>query len=191
MSINNDTNNHSESSDSEDFASRTEQKKAVQEFRSLGEQLVKLNQEKLNQIPLSDELAHAIDTAKRIKSHNALKRQFQFIAKLIRKDNVEAIQSTLAKFQQQDNLDPAYTKKAEQWRDRLINEGNSALSEFINKHPESNRQRLGQLLRAATKEHNSIQVVLSENVDNSNKAKEKITNKHKRALFKELKAIIS
>jgi ribosome-associated protein len=40
----------------------------------------------------------------------------------------------------------------ERWRDRLISEGNDALTELMDEHPQADRQKLRHLVRNAQKE---------------------------------------
>ena len=65
--------------------SRTQKKKAAASLQDLGERLVKLPDEQLDQIKLPGDLLAAVKAAKTIKKHNPLSRQMQHIGSLMRK----------------------------------------------------------------------------------------------------------
>ncbi|ODS23888.1 hypothetical protein AB835_06565 [Candidatus Endobugula sertula] len=167
--------------DDECLISRTEQKKAARKLVLLAEQLVALSDTMLLNIPLSDELRNAIGTAKKIKVGNPLKRQMHFIAKLIRKTGPEPIHTALDNLQQQDCVHEKNTKITTQWRDRLIDGNNTVISEFIEKFPNCNKQKLNQLVRAAIKEHRLLNQSLTPQQN----------TKQKRTLFNFLREVIS
>ena len=83
-----------------------------------------------------------------------MRRHMQYIGKLIRSEDIEAIQEAL------DLLDPsteAYgrvTGQQEQWRTRLITDP-TALNDFIEMFPQVDRQNLRTLIRNAEKEMSS------------------------------------
>ena len=99
---------------------------------------------------------------------------------MIGKTDEEAIQVALEKLRQKSGSHEQTTIKTEQWRDRLIAGNNQIISEFIEKHPNRDRQKLNQLVRATIKEQQ-----LNE------KAPKKKSSKQKKALFKFLRDIIS
>ncbi len=65
--------------------SRTQKKKAALSLQDLGERLVKLSDEQLNQIGLTEDIIKAVKAAKTIKKHGPLDRQMQYIGSLMRK----------------------------------------------------------------------------------------------------------
>ena len=77
--------------------SKTARKKQMQALQNLGERLVPLKPEKLEQLPISETLLDAIFLAKKTKQGNALRRQLQFIGKLMRSEDHEAIELALKK----------------------------------------------------------------------------------------------
>jgi ribosome-associated protein len=65
--------------------SKTEKKKAALSLQDLGERLVKLSNEQLQQIDLPANVLAAVIAAKTINKHNPLNRQMQHIGSLMRK----------------------------------------------------------------------------------------------------------
>lgn len=132
--------------------SKSQLKREVIALQQLGEAIVKLGPKDLAKIPLPDNLADAIQQARSIRSHSALRRQMQFIGRLMRDVNPEPIQQALDAIRQSGRQSTARLHAIEQWRDRLINEGQDALDEFIAAHPDADRQQLRQLMLNAAKD---------------------------------------
>lgn len=141
--------------DEEDFdlgPSKSQIKREMHALQELGASLVKLSNKDLAKIPMPDELAEAIAEAHSIRSKLALKRQTQYIGKLMRGLDAEPIQQALDAIRQCGQQSTAQFHAVEQWRDRIINEGQKALDEFVGLHPEADRQQLRQLMLNAAKE---------------------------------------
>jgi ribosome-associated protein len=110
--------------------SKSARKREQLALQSLGEKLIPLEPAELEQLPLDEPLLEAIMQARNIRSRGASRRQRQLIGKLMREADADSIQSSLERLGQQDRLTKATFREAEQWRDRLLAEGVSALSEF-------------------------------------------------------------
>lgn len=132
--------------------SKSQLKRDAHELRELGTALIKLNDATLKTIPLSDELRQAIHEAQRINKHGALKRQLQYIGKLLRNADAEIIRDAYQQAVNHYQQDVKQFHRVEQWRDRLLKEGDAALGELIDEAPTADRQHLRQLVRSANKE---------------------------------------
>jgi ribosome-associated protein len=132
--------------------SKSQRKREAHALQALGESLVKLTNSALAQIPLNDDLRHAINEARRLHQHGALKRQLQYIGKLMRQCDVEPIRAAYEKVTHSYREDVEQHHALEQWRDRLLSDGDQALEELLAEHPEVDRQHLRQLIRTAHKE---------------------------------------
>ncbi len=133
------------------WVSKTELKRDMEELQALGEELVKLKPGVLEKFPLSEELADAIKDAHRFKNE-ARRRQLQYIGKLMRFEEVEPIQAALDKVRNKHSQNTAVLHKLEALRDRVVEEGDSAIADVMELYPEADRQRLRQLYRQAAKE---------------------------------------
>ena len=65
--------------------------------QKLGEQLITLRDEDLHSLALDEDLLEAVVEARSIKSHGALRRQKQYIGKLMRHIDPEPIRVALEK----------------------------------------------------------------------------------------------
>lgn len=77
----------------EPLISKSARKREAEALQALGVQLVRLREEQLRQLPLTDALSTALREAKKLKSHGAIRRQAQLIGKLMRAADHEAIRS--------------------------------------------------------------------------------------------------
>ena len=133
----------------DDLPSRSKLKRDSQELRDMGEQLVLMPNAHLDKITLDSSLLAAIKEARRLKSLDARRRQIQYIGKLMRNMDLTEIRYSLEKLNHQSQTFRQHFAMLEQWRDRLINEGNSAIEEFLIDYPNADRQQIRNLSRQA------------------------------------------
>lgn len=137
-----------------EIVSKSEMKRDMIELQELGERIVALPRVKAMELPLSEVMKAAVREADRVGKNEAMRRHMQYIGKIIRSEDIEAIREAI------DLLDPsteAYgrvTGQQEQWRTRLIKDPD-ALNQFIEQFPDVDRQHLRVLIRNATKEMSS------------------------------------
>ncbi|WP_070963331.1 ribosome biogenesis factor YjgA [Vibrio sonorensis] len=133
------------------WVSKTEMKRDMEELQKLGEELVALKPNVLEKFPLSEELYDAIKDAQRFKNE-ARRRQLQYIGKLMRHQDAEPLQQALDKVRNKHSQATAVLHKLEQLRDRVVEEGDTAIADVLELYPHADRQRLRQLARQAVKE---------------------------------------
>jgi ribosome-associated protein len=139
----------SQNDDSLDRPTKSALKRQMTALQKMGEILVELPEPQLKKIPLENPLLDAIMTARSLKSHEARRRQLQYIGKLMRNIDCEPIQTALDKVQNKNQQSKAQFHQIERWRDRLITEGDVALQKFLEQYPDADRQHLRQLMRKA------------------------------------------
>lgn len=132
--------------------SKSQKKREMHALQELGEQLVTLSAEQLAKFDLEEHLLEAINNAKQITSNGAKRRQLQYIGKLMRSIDPAPIQAALNHIHQQGRAEAAHFHKLEQWRDRLLQEGDAAITAFLTAHPQVDRQHFRQLVRNAQQE---------------------------------------
>ncbi len=136
----------------EEGKSKSQIKREMEALQALGKTLTELKPAQLKEVPISEELAYAIEVYNKINQREGKRRQMQFIGKLMRDSDHEAIQAAVDLF---DSSSKAYAQQFHQleaWRTRLIDEGNDALSDFIEAHDHVDVQHLRQLVRNAKKD---------------------------------------
>jgi len=134
-----------------EFVSRTKKKQAVEELQKLGAALVNLPPMQLESLALPDALLKAVLEAQRITSHEARRRQIQYIGKVMRKVDPEPVRAALAAVDGQSAAARAQQRRLESWRERLIGD-DAALTEYAGAHPDADLQTLRTLIRNARKE---------------------------------------
>ncbi|WP_040725003.1 ribosome biogenesis factor YjgA [Thiomicrorhabdus sp. Kp2] len=138
----------------EEFESRTDIKKAAQAITDLGEQLSEMTENEIKRLELPQTLSEALLLLKRMDKGPALKRQKLYIGRYLRQDEplIVEIKEKLAEIEAKKKQQNAHFHKLEKWRDRLVEEGDSALVEFLEFYPQADRQALRQWIRNAQKE---------------------------------------
>lgn len=153
--------------------SKSQKKREADALQQIGVTLIGWSVSKLDALPLSDSLRKAIIDAKLIKSHGAKRRQAQLIGKLMRACDYEAIVAAYEHMLEEDSAVTANFHEVELWRDKLMEQGKEALTEFINNYQPEDVQQLRQLIKKAV----------------DDRLKEKNSGAAK-ALFRHLRAII-
>lgn len=107
--------------------SKSERKREQQALQSLGETLIELGDDLLDGLQLEDRLRDAIVDIRRMKSHEARRRQKQFIGKLMRDVDPAPIHALVNRLRADDRREKRIFANAERWRDRVIRERADAL----------------------------------------------------------------
>ncbi|MCU7840273.1 MAG: DUF615 domain-containing protein [Candidatus Thiodiazotropha sp. (ex Troendleina suluensis)] len=135
-----------------DGPSKSEIKRELLALQHLGERLTTLSAKQLGRMSLSDEMQEALRESKRIKSLNALRRHYRRLGKLLRNEELDPIRQVINEI---DNVHQASVNRfhtLERWRDRLLDEESEAFGDFVAEYPNTDRQRLRQLIQAARRE---------------------------------------
>ncbi|MGB3449874.1 MULTISPECIES: ribosome biogenesis factor YjgA [unclassified Simplicispira] len=135
-------------------ASRTDLKRESDELQELGKELLTLRADLLTRLDLPDKLAEALREARRITNFEGKRRQMQFVGKLMRKLDPEAVQAVRDALTEQRSgsaKEKLALHQAEQWRDQLLAQ-DSAQAEWIAHYPGTDIQQLRALIRQARKD---------------------------------------
>ncbi len=130
--------------------SRSRRRRDALDIFKLAENLALLGEAELARVPLDDDLRDEVLRTRAVRSHIARKRQTQFLAKQLRRlgeDAVDVIRIALGRDRDKAHRETAAMHRIEAWRERLLDEGDDALAEFIALHPAADRQHLRQLVR--------------------------------------------
>ncbi len=152
--------------------SKTAEKREAHAAQKLGESLIELDSDALDQLPVSERMRDAISTARRIRARGARKRHMQYIGRLMREEDVEGIQAGLRRMDPNSPENQRLFQLAERWREALI-EDPDAVTRFVAQFPQVDVQHLRQLQRAARSE-----------------AAREETGRASRALFQEVRAML-
>ena len=117
--------------------------------------LVALSDAQLAKLPVPESLLPHIRESNRITAQIAHKRQLQFLAKQMRREDdemLDAIRDALDEKGDAARREVAAMHRVEAWRDRLLDGGDEALAELLDEYPHADRQRLRKLVRNALEE---------------------------------------
>ena len=148
---------HIEDESEDEIVSRAAIKRELQVLADLAKELVELNDAQLAKLPLNDVIVAAVVESRRIHQHIARKRHLKYIAKQMREIDEQALIAAMSVSKDQDRAANARFHHMEKWRDRLIEEGDEGLKDFMDEYPQVDRQKIRQLVRNAQKEQQTEQ----------------------------------
>lgn len=131
---------------------KTQIKKEIAALFALGEEMSALSPEQLRTLMLPEKIQQAVKEASGMPHKGARKRLLKYIAGQLHMIDVAPIIEKLERIQNKSAHAVREHHLAEQWRDRLLAEGNDALTELLDDFPEADSQQLRQLIRNAQKE---------------------------------------
>lgn len=123
--------------------------KAVQE---VADRLVDAPQSTLDAIELPEAVHDAVAAARRISSRSALLRQRQFVAKLLRRHDVEPIRQALDVADAAGRREARRFRELEHWRERIVADGDAAIEALLAEHPVAEPEALRALVAACRRE---------------------------------------
>ncbi len=129
--------------------SRTQKKKAAEALQKMGERLIGLSDTQLDSLALSTELQEAVVTARGLKKHEALRRQLQYIGRLMRNTDTSMIEEMLDRIKVQGDGQRRRFKQTELWRDELVAGNDERFQWVLDRFPDIDRQLFSQLVRSA------------------------------------------
>ncbi|MCP1675247.1 ribosome-associated protein [Natronocella acetinitrilica] len=138
--------------DATEAPSRSSRKREAEALQRLGEAVLALPSDQRRSLPLSEALLDACALADRLTANGARRRQKQLIGKLMREVDPEPIQEALNALKGVSARSAAHHRRIEHWRDRLLAEGDEAVTAFMSDYPDVDQQHLRQLLRNARRE---------------------------------------
>jgi ribosome-associated protein len=135
--------------------SKTHRKAEMHSLQDLGEALVALEPERLDQLAreaaLPERLVDAVREARAITAWGGRRRQLQFIGRLMRDVDPEPIRQRLALWSHGHALEARQQHALETWRERLLTEA-GALDALAAVYPRLDRARLRTLAARARDE---------------------------------------
>jgi ribosome-associated protein len=132
--------------------SRTQRKNDDRALQALGEELVAISTDKLAEMDLPDRLKDAVIQARGISKFGALRRQMQYIGRLMREDaDADTIRARLDSWKGVSVEETTRLHLIERWRLKLL-EDEKSLDALITEYPQADIQRLRTLMRNAKRE---------------------------------------
>lgn len=134
--------------------SKSQRKREMTALQKTGEQLVNESADRIKRTPMPENLREAILECQRIRNHEGRRRQLQYIGKIMRSLDEEAIATinrTIESWRGLSKADTLLMHALENQREKLLAD-ERALTEFLHKYPRADIQQLRTLIRNAKKE---------------------------------------
>jgi ribosome-associated protein len=131
--------------------SKTQLKQKSHDLQDLGAAVAALSADALKAIDMPEGLRDAIEQYRRTKSHEGRRRQLQYVGKLMRGADEEALREAVAAATLGTAQNALALHEAERWRAELI-ASDEAMTRWLNEHPETDTQELRSLVRQARKD---------------------------------------
>jgi len=135
--------------------SKSQLKRDAHALQKLGTALLDIPETDWLALQLPDALIKALHDAKHMHARGAHKRQLQLIGKLMRGIDPEPIQQHFDNLRNEARRQTRRQHETENWRDRMISEGDGAIDAWLEEHPAADRQHLRQLVRQAKREQDT------------------------------------
>jgi ribosome-associated protein len=135
----------------DDFISKTRRKRQMTELQDVGAALVKLSPEQLARIDMPEELREAVLECRKFNKHEAIRRQMQYIGRIMRNIDAAPIAEQLSALQAPSRRQTALFHVAERWRDEIMG-ADDAIARFAAEFPGADVHRLRALAAAAREE---------------------------------------
>jgi ribosome-associated protein len=142
---------HDTQMEEEDFISKTRRKRQMKDLQDIGAALVKLSPEQLARLDLPESLRDAVLACKQFSKHEAVRRQMQYIGRIMRDIDAGPIAEKLARMEAPNKRHTALFHVAEKWRTEILDDP-EGVARFVKEFPEANPQRLRELAEKARAE---------------------------------------
>ena len=128
--------------------SKSQIKRELHAVQDLGRELVDLPDKLLVQLTLPQDLVEEI-RATRALTRGARKRQLRHIGGQLAHQDVAAIRETLRELLNPGRREVALFHEVEKWRDRLLEDGETALNEFVAEYPDRTEKTTSTMVSGA------------------------------------------
>ena len=127
----------------------------MQSLRDLASALAQLPEDRIHQLPASGSFLEALLEARSLSDGDPRRRQIHYLGRQILEEDEEALRHAAAGLTSGTAEHTRRLHMAERWRERLIEEGKPALTEFMDRYPRADVQHLRQLVRNAARQSDS------------------------------------
>lgn len=142
---------------SDERPNKTAGKREDAKLEALAARLADLPISRIDYLPLDADFRAALAEHRRITSHEAKRRHLRRLRKLLRAEEFDSLTNALDRLDPSSALAMQATQAAQRWSDRLLDDGRAGMTAAIEAYPGLDSQRLGQLVRKASKQRKAAQ----------------------------------
>lgn len=135
--------------------SRSQKRREALDVLAMAGKLMDTGPAALGLLSMPDALRELVIDSQRINSHIARKRQTQWLAKQLRREDdevLEALRAALEHTKEDARREAAALHRVEHWRLQIVDGGDEGLAAFVALYPTADRQQLRTLARNARAE---------------------------------------
>lgn len=135
-----------------DLPSKSQAKREMRDLQTMADRLGQLPDQQIADLPASDDFRQSLRQLRNLNHREARRRHLLHLGRRLLEENIDALQREL------DSQSPGSTENTrrlhicERWRERLLAEGKTALTAFVEAHPDVDVQHLRNLIRNASRE---------------------------------------
>lgn len=138
----------------QEFESRTQKKHFAHSMVDLAHKLAEMKHSDMISLPISEQIIDTIVASKKINSHIARKRHFQFIGKLLLNWDHNAVIEAIDDKSKKHEAGLIRQPFLQLWQEKIL-QNNNLIADLYETHDHSDIQTLRQLVRAASKDNAS------------------------------------
>ncbi|MBX3614318.1 MAG: DUF615 domain-containing protein [Burkholderiaceae bacterium] len=116
--------------------SKSQRKRDMLALQALGESLLSVADDRLERLPVTPELIDAVRMARSIRAHEGRRRQLQYVGRLMRDIDADALRKALADETREHRVATAVLHAAERWRERMIAD-DQVLRNWLEQYPDT------------------------------------------------------
>ena len=135
----------------DDFISKTRRKRQMHDLQAVGAALVKLSPEKLGRLDIPQILREAVIDAQKFTKHEAIRRQMQYIGKIMRDVDAGPIIEQLNALEAPSRKQTAIFHVAEKWRQAILDDPDQVAA-FVKEYPQADAHKLREIVAAIGEE---------------------------------------
>lgn len=132
--------------------SRSRKKRESSAMQALGEELTRLSASAVRSMGLADDLERAVLEWHSMSTHEARRRQLQYIGRVIREGNWEAVAAQVGEVRTLRRAEDDNFHRLEELREELLAVGPDRLHPYLEQWPDVDARRLRLLVRDAQAE---------------------------------------
>ena len=138
--------------DNDELPSKSAKKREMKALQELSRRLAGLPEATLDRFELADSTRAVIREIARMKPSGARNREMKYAAQHLAQEDLAAVHAWFEDSKARHAAENRHFHELERWRDRLVAEGDEALTELMTERPELDVQAIRQLMRTARRE---------------------------------------
>ncbi|WP_457667191.1 ribosome biogenesis factor YjgA [Thiolapillus sp.] len=134
---------------------KTRLKRELADLQKLVTGIIGLGENDRAKLELDARFLEGVRRAAAMKPSSGRNREIKYLTKQLQKQNLDQIRSWFENRDSRHSEENRRFHALEKWRDRLVEQGDQALQQYLEQYPHVDRQQIRALIRNAVKERNT------------------------------------